>query len=380
MWHALLLDLAVVSTAPQAPPPPVQPRWLAEVTERVDVYGRFDGNLVFSRDNVDVANNGSRFGFNVSQKLPGGLTAIGQGEWRINLGEGDTTYNLSDNPNTGFASLDSSTRQALETRLGFVGVRFGVYGTLTLGKQWGVYYDVSEWTDRFVVFGARSSSTYNAGTDGGQTGEGRANDAVIYRAAIGPVRLGLQAQFIDARDPVVDGLGASVIYDTGIGLRLGFAYSHAFLNFSGSLVGYDGGDPQALSSGLSFEGGDFRASALGTWTHNHETVNAGPTTVVVDTLGAGLFVSYRIRGFLMPYGGFDLAIPRGLDTRFVDPDLGTRDLLGGVRLLFDDRTASFAYVEARTGRTRDAAGEQAEDVVTLGIRADYSLRRGLGLD
>jgi predicted porin len=198
--------------------PPVRAPWLDELAHRVDLYGRFSGHLAFTDDGVDVANNGSRFGIKAEQKLSDGFSVIGQGEWKVNLGQGDTRYNISENPETGLAELDSTTNDAIGTRLGFLGMRFGPYGTLTLGKQWGVYYDVSEWTDRYAVFGAHGSSTYNAGTDGGQTGEGRANDAVIYRVALGPVRLGAQAQFLDTRDGVVVGRSGSVEYAVGRGL------------------------------------------------------------------------------------------------------------------------------------------------------------------
>jgi len=244
----------------------------------------------------------------------------------------------------------------------------------------GVYYDVTIWTDRFTVFGARSTSTFNAGTDGGQTGEGRADDAVAYRVTLGPLRLGVQAQFMDARSPTVDSVSASLIADTGAGLRLGLTYSRAFLDTSTAVVGYDGGDAQAFTGGFTFDGAGVRLAALGTWTHDHELVTSGAVAVMYDTLGASVYLSRRFWERVMPYAGFDFAIPHGLDTRFVDADYGTRDLIGGLRWMFDtEDTLSCAYLEARTGRTRDAAGERAPDVVMLGIRFDYSLRRALGL-
>jgi predicted porin len=407
MWPFLFCDVALspdvygapvaLSTESAAPPAPVasavppvavpkasspaRAPWLDELAHRVDLYGRFSGHLAFTDDGVDVANNGSRFGIKAEQKLSIDFSIIGQGEWKVNLGQGDTRYSVSENPDTGLATLDSTSSDAIGTRLGFLGVRFGPYGTLTYGKQWGVYYDVSEWTDRFAAFGAHGSSTYNAGTDGGQTGEGRANDAVIYRVALGPVRLGAQAQFLDTRDGVVDGLSGSAVYESGRGLKIGVAYSHSYLDFGAlDVVGYDGGDAQALTFGINFDDGAWMISALDTWTRNHEFVLADSATVAYDTLGAELLVGYRFHGKLMPYAGFDFAIPRNLDTTFVDPEYGTRDVLGGVRWLFDPKPGSFVYLEGRTGQTRDASGTRAADIVTLGIRFNYSLRRALGFD
>lgn len=353
---------------------------LGEVAQRVDVYGRLDGHLAFSEEDIRFANNSSRVGVMAEQSVRGGLSVLGQGEWRMNLGLGDTSYSLSENPDTGLASFASTTNQAFSTRLGFVGLRFGKYGTLTFGKQWGVYYDVSQWTDSYVVFGANGSSTYNAGTDGGQTGEGRANDAAIYRGALGPLRFGAQAQFTSERSPKVDGLAGSLVYDLGFGLRAGVTYSHAFLDFSSKIAGYDGGDAQALTGGLVFDEGGWKIALIGTWTHDHELIDTGAATVMYDTRGSELFVSRRFWDLVMLVAGFDLAIPYDLDRGLVNPDFGTRDLLCGVRWLLDPTAGSFVYAEARTGLSRDETGERAEDLVMLGIRFNYSLRRALGLD
>jgi len=383
MWPVLLLDLTATSgvAVNAAAPAPAPPSWLREVAQRVDLYGRFDGNVTFTKETLAVTNNGSRFGIRAEQDLPFGLTVLGRGEWSISLGQGDTRYNVSENPDTGLGTFESTKQQALGTRLGYVGMRFGQFGELTIGKQWGVYYDVSIWTDRFVVFGARSTSTYNAGTDGGETGEGRADDAVAYRVALGPLRLGVQAQLMDARSSTVDSVSGSLIAETGAGLRLGVTYSRAFLDVVPPLPGYDGEDAEALTYGLDFAGAGFRLAALGTWTHDHEIVKSGAVTVMYDTLGASVFLARRFWGSLLPYAGFDFAIPRGLDTRYVDGDFGTRDLIAGVRWLFDGRDFfSFVYAEARTGRTRDVAGAQEPDAVMVGIRFDYSLRRALGFD
>ena len=50
---------------------PPDPPWLAELAQRVDVYGRFDANLDFSGEDVHVANNGSRFGMKAEQWMSG---------------------------------------------------------------------------------------------------------------------------------------------------------------------------------------------------------------------------------------------------------------------------------------------------------------------
>ena len=378
----MLLPIAMVPLALAQPIPeqPKAPPWLGELASRVDVYGRLDGHLAFSEDDVTVENNSSRVGVMAEQTVLGDVKVVGQGEWKINLGQGDTRYNITESPDTGFGTFTSTTKQALTTRLGFVGLKLGKYGTLTLGKQWGVYYDVSGWTDLYVIFGCHGSSTYNAGTDGGQTGEGRANEALAYRIALGPLRLGVQAQFQGSNPHRVDSFSASAVYHFAPWLRAGIAYSHAFLDVSSPLAGYDGGDAQALTGGLVFDDAGWKFALVDTWTRNHEVVTTASASVIYDTLGAELFASRRFGEHVMFVLGFDFAIPRHLDTRFVNPNYGTRDVLASMRWVLDRKAGSFVYLEGRTGATRDAAGERAEDVVMLGIRFNYSLRRGLGVD
>ena len=68
------------------PPSTGAPPWLSELATRVDVYGRLDGHLAFSKDDVSVKNNSSRVGFMAEQKVLGEITVLGQGEWKMNLG------------------------------------------------------------------------------------------------------------------------------------------------------------------------------------------------------------------------------------------------------------------------------------------------------
>ena len=58
-----------------------------------------------------------------------------------------------------------------------------------IGKQNAVHYDIASYTtDRFNVFGGQGTHAYVAGTDGGETGTGRADRIVNYQehAAEGP--------------------------------------------------------------------------------------------------------------------------------------------------------------------------------------------------
>ena len=55
---------------------------------------------------------------------------------------------------------------------------------LTAGKNWSTYYRVASFTDRFQGTGASASGAFNAGTDDGYTGTGRADGFIQTRGLV----------------------------------------------------------------------------------------------------------------------------------------------------------------------------------------------------
>ncbi|MEH6593556.1 MAG: porin, partial [Halioglobus sp.] len=62
-------------------------------------------------------------------------------------------------------------------RLHKIGIDSNHY-SLSYGKSWSTYYTVAGAADRFAIFGGEAVGLYNADTDGGATGTGRADNAV----------------------------------------------------------------------------------------------------------------------------------------------------------------------------------------------------------
>lgn len=113
---------------------------------QVTIYGRLD--IGYSQDTQEVtggakqtdtdtgyhgAMTANRLGFNASEDLGDGLTAIGNLELGINaLGseQGRDTGTASNAPDSNFAGVPFNTRTA------YVGLKSASAGTLTLGRQW----------------------------------------------------------------------------------------------------------------------------------------------------------------------------------------------------------------------------------------------------
>jgi hypothetical protein len=115
-----------------------------------------------------------------------GQSRVGaRGEWEYSPG-----WSLMGRAEFGFDLVDQfSTRGSVDgnggltARLAFAGID-SEYLTLVYGENWSAYYQIAGITDRFAIFGGSASGVYNAGTSGGATGTGRAEDVVQARLYI----------------------------------------------------------------------------------------------------------------------------------------------------------------------------------------------------
>jgi hypothetical protein len=193
-------------------------------------YGSFRGHMAYYDEALELQQNGSRVGFDLRFKVKK-VTYFATSELGINMFRNDVSFRAEASTDGGFLTLDQGqANQVFATRSGYIGADFGKGGQLTIGKQWGAYYDVSGYADRFNVFGGQASNTYNGGTDGGLTGTGRADQAVVYRNKFGPLSIAGQLQFRSvANDEAVANLGGSVQLQLMKGLKIGAGYMQTAL-------------------------------------------------------------------------------------------------------------------------------------------------------
>lgn len=156
-----------------------------------------------------------------------------KGETQINdqlTGYGQWEYNVQAN------NTESSSDQAW-TRLAFAGLKFGDAGSFDYGRNYGVVYDVTSWTDVLPEFGG---DTY--GSDNFL--QSRANGVATYRNSdffglVDGLNFALQYQgkngSVSGEDQTNngrgfqkqngEGFGTSVTYEIWDGISAGFAYS-----------------------------------------------------------------------------------------------------------------------------------------------------------
>lgn len=335
----------------------------------VSVYGSLRATLGVQEGGTWViVNNASRLGLKLTAPLGGSFKALGGYEAGINLVEQNPSYSFSggdDNPAVGEGS------QALTTRLGYLGVQ-GAFGSLTMGKQWSVYYDIGDWTDRFNQVGGEAQGSYNAGTDGGISGTGRAENALIYRApALGPVELGFQVQLRQRTAADVSGAdtwGASVRWAITPRLSLGGAVNVVNDGVADpGLLEPKEGDRAALL-GVKFQDGDQWTLALTvSKSEAHEVDDAG---TYFDAVGAELYGAYRVRPGWIAYAGLNDLRPTG------DAYAGQYRksyLAGGVTWVLPVLGGkSVAFLEVKVDQGRDHLGLDTQGTAAgLGLRLTF---------
>lgn len=269
-------------------------------------YGSFRGHFAFYNDEVEMQENGSRVGFEFGVKSRN-IRFFAGSELQLNMFKSDANFNADANTSGGFLIAESQqARQVFATRLGYLGVDLQKWGTFSVGKQWGVYYDVTSYTDKFNVFGGQASATYVARTDGGAVGTGRADQALIYRNKWGPIAVGAQVQArTGGNGHFLDGYGISAQVDILKGLKAGVAYNQAFLADtlvdSGQILGLKD-HPSYFTVGASYTGKRFDLGAvyaietngdLSQGLANVPGVGIVTPTVVYNASGIELYGKYK---------------------------------------------------------------------------------------
>lgn len=127
---------------------------------KLDLYGKIDGLHYFSDNkNLDGDQSYMRFGLKGETQITDQLTGYGQWEYQVNLNKAE-----SEDGNNG-----NNGNKGSFTRVGFAGLKFADYGSLDYGRNYGVLYDVTSWTDVLPEFGG---DTYGADNFLSQRGNG----------------------------------------------------------------------------------------------------------------------------------------------------------------------------------------------------------------
>jgi len=165
----------------------------------------------------------------------------------------------------------AKTESALYARLGFIGIGTP-YGNISIGKQWGVHYNLAGNIDNMYMFGGDAIGVYNAGTDGGPSGTGRADQSLKYEIMINNLWIGLQGQFRDFSKNSVyftDSYGAAVMYDFKF-VKIGMSYNKVLDGVDDPIHGEAKINDEYVAALVDFSRENFHFGILAQAFNNHE--------------------------------------------------------------------------------------------------------------
>lgn len=270
----------------------------------------------------------------------GGSRVGAYADWQVRPG-----YWVSGNAEVGFNFLNrlsgflnpganaSDGESDLFLRLGYLNFETpNLY--FVIGKAWSTYYKVAGFTDRFAGTGASASGAFNAGTDGGPSGTGRADNVLQSRIHIKPGKflgrlfkpfaLNVQVQknqsipdmFKSTNNGDIEEIkynyaaGLSALLETRTDFNLGVAYNRAQISDEDiddlNAVGIDGDDKSFLLGARWFNDKWYLATNI-SWLWNHMTTEDG---IYFDGRGWETYGQYNLHNrwwvtagwnYLQPY-------------------------------------------------------------------------------
>lgn len=314
---------------------------------------------------------------------------------------------------------------SLYLRQGHLFAKNEKWGDFSIGKQWGVYYEVTYITDWYNTTGGLASGTYALGTDGGVTGSGRADSAVAWRKnwkfEAGEIKLGVQyAAHVADLDISVDDIvgpdtllvcprgdceygishGISLTYrtDVGDGLFFGAGYNRVKLDIAstrGEIYDVSSGEPVLIDDRYSFNASSNAwTSALGAYygkgayqpglyaafvlqrSQNNELAPVGSVegiTNFYNAKGSESFISYSwgSKNCYSVYGGHNLleSDDSGFEAALVRGDkFKLQQIYLGFEYRWTERTK--LYFEHGFDNSNIVARPVYDDFTAVGIRVD----------
>ncbi|WP_028768250.1 porin [Shewanella fidelis] len=370
----------------------------------VEIGGFIDARVINTQGSTEVVDGASRINFGFTREMTHGWKAYTKLEWGINpFGNTDIVYNSESN----FASQSSDF---LNNRLGYVGLAHDTYGSITIGKQWGAWYDVVYNTNYGFVWDGNASGTYTYNkADGAVNGTGRGDKTVQYRNAFGDFSFALQAQLkqdefeVDevpgASSPILP--TASFMNVKAAGVNVQNSVTTVEYNYTyGGAATYNVTDKLTLTAGFNL--GEFEATTSagkrltetdsiygvgatwGNWDAEgvyaafnvnkqefHDTDNLG--RMLPEAWGLESLASYKFENGIRTFVSYNILEAGDEYEAAYDGDVFKRQFaVAGVHYVWDSNTV--LYLEGRkdfsdfSGANEEAMAKSEDDGIAIGIR------------
>ena len=358
---------------------------------KLDLYGKVDGLHYFSSDDKNDGDQSYvRLGFKGETQVNDQLT--GYGQWEYNIQANNT---------------ESASDQAW-TRVGFAGIRIADVGSFDYGRNYGVVYDVTSWTDVLPEFGG---DTYGSDNFLQQ----RANGVATYRntdffGLVDGLNFALQYQgkngsvsgegsTNNGRQPLKqngEGFGGSLTYDLGAGFSVGGAISSSKRTTEQNTSTFNTVDPttgtvtatskiygsgdraETYSAGLKYDANNVYLATQYTQTYNATRFGGSPNADVYGFADKAqnfeVVAQYQFDFGLRPSIAYLQSKGKDISNGGVGKNYGDQDLLKyidlGATYYFNKNMSTYVDYKINLLDKNDftqAAGISTDNIVALGM-------------
>ena len=209
--------------------------------------------------------------------------------------------------------------ESIHTRLAYIGFQ-SRNNTFAVGKNWSTYYQIAGFTDRFDSMGGEAAGAYNAGTDGGGSGTGKADNVIQTRMNLDlfssftnlkPLAVNMQVQYGEPIPGINDAYyGLSTIIEAWSNLSFGIAYNHSSLssdlNMSRTDLNSLSGDMSALLVGARWFNDDW---FVGATISKSENMHTADNKQYFSGIGTEVYGQYQFSPDIQLLGGFNKLTP-----------------------------------------------------------------------
>lgn len=368
----------------------------------VSIGGYIDVRAINTQNQTEIVNGASRINFAFKRQLKNDWEALALIEWGVNpVGNSDIVYNNR---------FESIQDEFLYNRLGYAGLTHDKYGQITIGKQWGSWFDVVYATNYSYVWDGNAAGVYTYNKDDGAVnGTGRGDKTLQYRNTYNDFEFSVQTQLKNSEFYTCDvsniteaqcqtkwEAGDATAQKVEFNYTFGGAVTYNVTNMLTLTAGINRGEfdlhfgdgttrsVEDIIYGAGIIWGNINAPGLYAAANinkneNHDTDNLG--RLIKEAVGIETFVSYRFDNDFRPfiaYNLFDAGDDYVIQPNFnADPnDVFKRQFaVIGVHYLLDDNTQ--LYIEARkdfgdfesANKEQQALMEQSEDDgIAIGFR------------
>ena len=337
---------------------------------KLDLYGKVDGLHYFSDNKGDDGDKTyMRIGFKGETQVNDQLTGYGQWEYQIQ-------GNAPESQNNSW------------TRVAFAGLKFADVGSFDYGRNYGVVYDVTSWTDVLPEFGG---DTYGSDNFMQQRGNGFAtyrntdffglvdglNFALQYQGKNGSPEgeddagrafTGVTNNGREALRQNGDGVGGSITYDIGEGFSLGTAVTSSKRTDEQNRMNFGTGDrAETYTGGVKYDANNFYFATQYTQTYN--ATRAGSLGWANKAQNFEAVAQYQFDFGLRPSVAYLQSKGKDLGRGYGDEDI-LKYVDVGATYYFNKNMST--YVDYKINLlddnqfTRDA-GISTDDIVALGL-------------